>query len=513
MNYHKKRIVYRRKRIFLCRSFQEQKPVQQQRPQMYAAVEILQLDVCQLQSYINTALLENPTLECGAAPGVSLLDDLSAGGHAAVGEDAEHMQPRFCRPGRRRLRRGPDDPSAVSGGAPVAGAGAAARRARRHPCARCRRLSAHRCLRARPGRACRCRRPDRSAPRPARRRRKDAFGMPLPAAASSSASPGWPARSRSTISSRLGITLLRPSPQASMFPLPPCRRPAGRSRAFRPTRARNSAARRTTAMSSPTCSCRKKTACSASPSTGPTRRSCPSAVSTAPSSARRTIRRRGSISSKKSRRRNGSSSCIRQREETLLRCCQEILKRQLPYFRSGQALAPMTMQDIAQAVGLHTSTVSRALSGKYIQTPQGVRLLRSLFSAKLAGGEVSGVMAQQAIAVLVQQEDKHAPAVRSGACRAAASRRASTSRAAPWQNTVSCCRFRPPQPAELNAPQQKIRARRPDRQSARHRAPGAPPPAARGPARTASGIRRACSRAGRSANPRSRCTAQRGFPS
>ena len=58
--------------------FQEQKPVQQQRPQMYAAVEILQLDVCQLQSYINTALLENPTLECGAAPGVSLLDDLSA---------------------------------------------------------------------------------------------------------------------------------------------------------------------------------------------------------------------------------------------------------------------------------------------------------------------------------------------------------------------------------------------------------------------------------------------------
>ena len=35
--------------------FQEQKPVQQQRPQMYAAVEILQLDVCQLQSYINTA--------------------------------------------------------------------------------------------------------------------------------------------------------------------------------------------------------------------------------------------------------------------------------------------------------------------------------------------------------------------------------------------------------------------------------------------------------------------------
>jgi arsenate reductase-like glutaredoxin family protein len=47
---------------FFMQIFQEQKPVQQQRPQMYAAVEILQLDVCQLQSYINTALLENPTL-------------------------------------------------------------------------------------------------------------------------------------------------------------------------------------------------------------------------------------------------------------------------------------------------------------------------------------------------------------------------------------------------------------------------------------------------------------------
>lgn len=101
--------------------------------------------------------------------------------------------------------------------------------------------------------------------------------------------------------------------------------------------------------------------------------------------------------------------CIRQREQTLLRCCQEILKRHMPYFLSRQPLAPMTMQDIVQAVGLHASTVSRALSGKYIQTPQGIRLLRSLFSAKLSGGEVSGVMAQQAIAALVREEDKRAP--------------------------------------------------------------------------------------------------------
>ena len=75
---------------------QEQKIVQQQRPQLFAAVEILQLDVCQLQSYISTALLENPALECGDAPGVSLLGDLGGSGSAgfgAQGEDSPALSP------------------------------------------------------------------------------------------------------------------------------------------------------------------------------------------------------------------------------------------------------------------------------------------------------------------------------------------------------------------------------------------------------------------------------------
>ncbi len=68
--------------------FQEQKPVQQLRPQLFAAVEILQLDICQLQSCIATALLENPVLECGEAPGVSLLGDLTGTGSASgMGEE------------------------------------------------------------------------------------------------------------------------------------------------------------------------------------------------------------------------------------------------------------------------------------------------------------------------------------------------------------------------------------------------------------------------------------------
>ena len=62
--------------------------MQQLRPQLFAAVEILQLDICQLQSYITTALLENPVLECGEAPGVSLLGDLTGTGSASgMGEE------------------------------------------------------------------------------------------------------------------------------------------------------------------------------------------------------------------------------------------------------------------------------------------------------------------------------------------------------------------------------------------------------------------------------------------
>ncbi len=101
--------------------------------------------------------------------------------------------------------------------------------------------------------------------------------------------------------------------------------------------------------------------------------------------------------------------CIAQREQTLLRCCQEILRLQTPYFRGEGPLAPMTMQDVALAVGLHVSTVSRALSGKYIQTPRSIRPLRSLFSARLASGDFSAGTAQQALAALVRAEDPRMP--------------------------------------------------------------------------------------------------------
>lgn len=388
--------------------FQEQKPVQQQRPQMYAAVEILQLDVCQLQSYINTALLENPTLECGAAPGVSLLDDLSAGGHAAAGEDAEHMQPDFA------------DQDAVAYGEDLT----------THLQFQAERLSLE---------------PELQRAVLAVIHALDADGYLRtdvsalgPAALVDAAvqiiqrldPPGVGAR---TLSECLCLQLQALGESGLACTIAEHYLEQAGHHAFAaiaasehvPLAAVQEAYRQIQSLSPYPCAEFSRAQDDGYVVPDVLLQEKDGVLSVAVNRAytpelsvssfyRSLVRETDDPEArqyivKKVSQAEWLISCIRQREETLLRCCQEILKRQLPYFRSAQALAPMTMQDIAQAVGLHTSTVSRALSGKYIQTPQGVRLLRSLFSAKLAGGEVSGVMAQQAIAVLVQQEDKHAP--------------------------------------------------------------------------------------------------------
>ncbi len=104
---------------------------------------------------------------------------------------------------------------------------------------------------------------------------------------------------------------------------------------------------------------------------------------------------------------------IHQRQNTIHRIASEIVKRQQAFLRDGiQALKPMKMQDVADAVKVHISTVSRAVSGKYIQTPQGIMEMKRFFS----GGTVTDsgeVMSQQAVKQLLQQivdaEDKGQP--------------------------------------------------------------------------------------------------------
>ncbi len=105
---------------------------------------------------------------------------------------------------------------------------------------------------------------------------------------------------------------------------------------------------------------------------------------------------------------------LQQRQQTLLNIAREIVRRQREFLDKGVThLKPMTMAQVAAAVGVHETTVSRAVSGKYMETPQGVFELRYFFTSGLpiAGGqgEVSNESVKQLIAEMVAQEDKRKP--------------------------------------------------------------------------------------------------------
>ncbi len=73
-------------------------------------------------------------------------------------------------------------------------------------------------------------------------------------------------------------------------------------------------------------------------------------------------------------------NCVEQRRQTVIHVVEAVLKLQEDYFLNGGALKPMLQEDVSQIAGIHVSTVSRAIKGKYIQYRKTV-LLRSLFSA------------------------------------------------------------------------------------------------------------------------------------
>lgn len=104
---------------------------------------------------------------------------------------------------------------------------------------------------------------------------------------------------------------------------------------------------------------------------------------------------------------------IEQRQNTLLRISKAIFERQTAFLDRGiKALQPLRMMEVADAIGVHISTVSRAVAGKYAQTPHGILPLRFFFSggtAKAAGGMASQASIKQRIKELVQQEDPKSP--------------------------------------------------------------------------------------------------------
>jgi len=104
---------------------------------------------------------------------------------------------------------------------------------------------------------------------------------------------------------------------------------------------------------------------------------------------------------------------LHQRQETILNIAKEIVKRQTEFLEKGVAfLRPMTMVQVAEVVGVHETTVSRAVSGKYLQTPLGVFEMKYFFTSgiKTSSGEgMSNTSVKDMINEMIKVEDVSKP--------------------------------------------------------------------------------------------------------
>lgn len=104
---------------------------------------------------------------------------------------------------------------------------------------------------------------------------------------------------------------------------------------------------------------------------------------------------------------------IEQRKHTLLRVSQAVVERQKEFFEKGTMfLRPLPMSEIANAVGVHIATVSRAAAGKYIQSPQGIMPLRDLFGGGMetdSGIDESFEAIRAKMQQIIDNEDKSKP--------------------------------------------------------------------------------------------------------
>jgi len=104
---------------------------------------------------------------------------------------------------------------------------------------------------------------------------------------------------------------------------------------------------------------------------------------------------------------------IEQRRKTMIKVMRRIVEEQRDFFEKGvEGLRPLTLQQIANQIGMHESTVSRVTTNKYVQTPRGVFELKYFFSSGLAtdeGDDVSAKAAKDKILQLINGEDKLDP--------------------------------------------------------------------------------------------------------
>jgi len=104
---------------------------------------------------------------------------------------------------------------------------------------------------------------------------------------------------------------------------------------------------------------------------------------------------------------------IEQRRKTIIRVAECIVEKQRDFFEKGVAhLKPMILRDVAEAVGMHESTISRVTTNKYMHTPQGLFELKYFFNSsirRVANEDIASESVKQAIKTLIEQEDKANP--------------------------------------------------------------------------------------------------------
>ena len=104
---------------------------------------------------------------------------------------------------------------------------------------------------------------------------------------------------------------------------------------------------------------------------------------------------------------------IEQRKQTILKVCQAIVRRQMDFLDRGiDLLKPMMIKDVAEEIGVHPSTVSRAVASKYAHTPQGVFELRYFFSEAVQGPSGSGtplLLLKRRVKKMIVEEDSAHP--------------------------------------------------------------------------------------------------------
>ena len=104
---------------------------------------------------------------------------------------------------------------------------------------------------------------------------------------------------------------------------------------------------------------------------------------------------------------------LHQRQQTILNIAKEIVHRQREFLEKGVAfLKPLTMVQVAEVVGVHETTVSRAVSGKYMQTPQGIFEMKYFFTAGIqtaSGDGLSNTSVKDMIADIFKKEDTTKP--------------------------------------------------------------------------------------------------------